>query len=100
MAAVTGIDLSEAYTAFARGRSDDRRITFDTGDASALPYPDGAFDRVASMLVLNLVPDAMAVAAEMVRVTRTGGLLRRLVRRGWTVDGAVIARRPPRVEDR
>jgi len=34
------------------------------------------------------------------RATRTGGLLRRLVRRGWTVQGALVARRPPRVEDR
>ena len=72
VAAATGIDLSEAYTAFARGRTDDNRIAFDTGDAGALPYADGAFDRVAAMLVLNLVPDATAAAAEMVRVARTG----------------------------
>ncbi len=72
VAAATGIDLSEAYTAFARGRTDDGRIAFDTGDAGALPYADGAFDRVAAMLVLNLVPDAAAAAAEMVRVARPG----------------------------
>jgi SAM-dependent methyltransferase len=87
VAAVTGIDLSEAYTAYARGRSDDRRIAFDTGDASALPYPDGAFDRVASMLVLNLVPDATAVAAEMVRVTRTGGTVAAAT---WDMRGGLM----------
>ncbi len=86
-AAVTGIDLSEAYIAFARGRTDDRRITFDTGDAGALPYPDGGFDRVASMLVLNLVPDATATAAEMVRVTRSGGTVAAAT---WDLRGGLL----------
>jgi SAM-dependent methyltransferase len=86
LAAVTGIDLSEAYVAFARGRSDDRRITFDSGDAGALPYPEGAFDRVASMLVLNLVPDATAVADEMVRVARTG---RTVAAATWDLRGGL-----------
>jgi len=87
VAAVTGIDLSESYIAFARGRTDNRRITFDTGDASALPYPDGGFDRGASMLVLNLVPDAMAVAAEMVRVARTGGTVAAAT---WDLRGGLL----------
>jgi SAM-dependent methyltransferase len=87
LAAVTGIDLSEAYVAFARGRSDDRRIAFLTGDAGALPYRDGAFDRVASMLVLNLVPDAMAVAAEMVRVARSGATVAAAT---WDLRGGLL----------
>ncbi len=85
--AVTGIDLSEAYIAFARGCTDDERITFDTGDASALPYPDGAFDRVVSMLVLNFVPDAAAAAAEMVRVTRSGGTVAAAI---WDLRGGLL----------
>ncbi len=85
--AATGIDLSEAYVAFASGRSDDRRIAFDTGDACALPYPDGAFDRVASMLVLNFVPDAAAAAAEMVRVARPGGTVAAAV---WDLRGGLL----------
>jgi SAM-dependent methyltransferase len=84
VAAATGIDLSEAYTAFARARTDDRRVTFDTGDACALPYPDGAFDRVVSMLVLNFVPEAAAAAAEMVRVARPGGTVAAAV---WDLRG-------------
>jgi SAM-dependent methyltransferase len=84
VAAVTGIDLSEAYIAFARGRTDDTRITFDTGDAGALPYPDGAFDRVVSMLVLNFVPDIAAAAAEMVRVARPGGTVAAAI---WDLRG-------------
>ena len=84
VARVTGIDLSEAYIAFARGRGDDQRIAFQTGDACALPYGDGAFDRVMSMLVLNFVPDAPAAAAEMVRVTRPGGVVAAAV---WDLRG-------------
>ena len=90
VAAVTGIDQSEAYIAFARGRTDDRRITFDTGDAGALPYPDGAFDRAASMLVLNLVPDATAATAEMVRVTRIGGTVAAAI---WDLRGGLLSLR-------
>ncbi len=87
VAAATGIDLSEAYTDFARGRSDDARITFDTGDACALPHPDGAFDRVVSMLVLNFVPDAAAAAAEMVRVAKPGGTVAAAV---WDLRGGLL----------
>ncbi len=85
---VTGVDLSEAYIAFARSRTEDGRIAFETADACALPYADGAFDRVVSMLVLNFVPDAPAAAAEMVRVTRPGGTIAAAVwdlRGGFTV---------------
>ncbi len=84
VAAVTGIDLSEPYIAFARSRTEDQRITFETGDACALPYPDGAFDRVLAMLVLNFVPDAPRAVSEMVRVTRPGGITAAAV---WDLPG-------------
>ena len=87
VAAATGIDLSEAYVAFARGRTGDNRVTFDTGDACALPYADGAFDCVMSMLVLNFVPDAAAAAAEMVRVTRPGGTVAAAT---WDLRGGLM----------
>ncbi len=87
VAAATGIDLSEAYVAFARGQTDDKRIAFDTGDAGALPYGDGAFDRVMSMLVLNFVPDAAAAVAEMVRVARPGGTVAAAT---WDLRGGLL----------
>ncbi len=68
VARVTGVDLSEAYIAFARARAEDQRIAFETADACALPYADGAFDRVMSMLVLNFVPDAPADGLYLVAV--------------------------------
>jgi ubiquinone/menaquinone biosynthesis C-methylase UbiE len=48
VAAVTGIDAVEAYVAAARARNTDPRISFDAGDARALPYPDASFERVAN----------------------------------------------------
>lgn len=52
------------------------RLTIDTGDARALPYPDASFDVVASMTAIHNIPDAADRAtaiAEAWRVTRPGG---------------------------
>jgi len=54
---VTGIESSPAYVRYAQEHADGR---FEVGDALALPFPDDAFDRTLSMLVLNFVPDAAA----------------------------------------
>jgi SAM-dependent methyltransferase len=40
-----------------------------------LPFPDGSFDRVAVVDMLEHVPDDTALATELARVTRPGGLL-------------------------
>ena len=72
---VTGVDLTESYIEFARSRTQDSRIRYETGDACALPFADGSFDRTLSLLVLNFIPDAPRAAAEMVRVTRPGGVV-------------------------
>ena len=73
IASATGIDLTNAYVAAARARNTDPRITFDQGDARALPYADGSFDRAFSSLVLHFIPDAAKAVAEMRRVVRPGG---------------------------
>jgi SAM-dependent methyltransferase len=71
---VQGIDPSEAQVAFARTRlAAARDVTLRTGSAMALPFEDGAFDAVASALVIFFVPDAPAAVVEMARVTRPGG---------------------------
>jgi SAM-dependent methyltransferase len=44
-----------------------------TGDATRLPFADGAFDRVIASEVLEHVPDDRAAIAELVRVLRPGG---------------------------
>ncbi|MEX3650400.1 methyltransferase domain-containing protein, partial [Mycolicibacterium porcinum] len=42
-------------------------------DAQKLPFRDGVFDAVVSIAAVQLIPDAEAALAEMVRVLRTGG---------------------------
>lgn len=43
------------------------------GDALALPFADGEFDRVVAAEILEHIPDDLTAIAELVRVTRPGG---------------------------
>ena len=43
------------------------------GDALALPFADGEFDRVVAAEILEHVPDDLTAIRELVRVTRPGG---------------------------
>jgi SAM-dependent methyltransferase len=86
LAAIAAVDVSEAYLAFARARNPDPRIRFEPADARALPFPDAAFDRAYSMLVLLFVPDAARAVAEMCRVVRPGG---RVVAAVWDTFGGM-----------
>ena len=70
---VVGVDPSEALIAFARKNAKAGRARFEVGDAQALKFDDGSFDRTMSLLVLNFVPDHERAVAEMRRVTRRGG---------------------------
>lgn len=45
------------------------------GDAAALPFADGEFDRVVASEVLEHIPDADPAIAELVRVLRPGGTM-------------------------
>ena len=45
------------------------------GDALALPFADGEFDRVVAAEILEHIPDDIEAIAEMVRVLRPGGTL-------------------------
>lgn len=48
-------------------------------DAEALPYPDGHFDLVYSWGVIHHSPDTLKALAEIVRVTRPGGMCKIMV---------------------
>jgi ubiquinone/menaquinone biosynthesis C-methylase UbiE len=74
-ASVVGLDPAPAQIAFATGKPIAAQAQFRTGDAQALPFPDAAFDVVASALVINFIPDRARALAEMARVTRSGGLV-------------------------
>jgi SAM-dependent methyltransferase len=43
------------------------------GDALALPFADGEFDRVVAAEILEHIPDDLTAIRELVRVTRPGG---------------------------
>jgi SAM-dependent methyltransferase len=72
-AAVVGLDASEGFVAYARAHTQDRRATFELGDAQSLPFGDGEFDLAVSGLVLNFVARPEQALAEMKRVLRHGG---------------------------
>jgi SAM-dependent methyltransferase len=70
-----GIDIEEAHLARARVRCADfgSRVRFESGDAMALPYPDASYDFVICRHLLQAVPDAARVLAEIKRVLKPGG---------------------------
>ena len=72
---VHGIDPSEGQLAFARSRLAGAPAQFRQGDATALPWADGAFDAAVMALVLVFVPEPAKGVSEMARVVRPGGLV-------------------------
>ena len=72
---VTGVDPSGAYVRAAQARASDERARFVVGDAQALDLPGNTFDKTLSLLVMNFIPDSAKAMREMVRVTRTGGVV-------------------------
>ena len=87
---IKGIDFSAAYIESARSHNRSPKITFDVGDATALPYGDGSFDRVLSMLVLFFIPDARKAVSEMKRVARSGSTVAATL---WDARGGMIMSR-------
>lgn len=72
---VCAIDPSEAQIAAARQRISAKQVELSIGDAMALPYDDARFDVAVMALVLFFVPDPNKGAAELVRVTKPGGMV-------------------------
>lgn len=70
---IAGVDRAEGFVAAARRNVTDPRASFETADATALPWNSASFDAAVSGLVLNFVPDHKAMASEMARVTKPGG---------------------------
>ena len=85
---VVGIDLASNLIEQARARAakDGLAIQFDEGDAEQLPYPDASFDTVVSMIGAMFGPRPDRVAAELVRVCRSGG---RIIMVNWTPEGCM-----------
>ncbi len=70
---IKGIDRSEGYVEYLRNKVHDPRAEFEVGDAQALPVGSNAYDVAVSGLVLNFVPQAKQMIAEMRRaICETG----------------------------
>jgi SAM-dependent methyltransferase len=69
---VSGIDLSEDAVAAAHARGHD---DVHVARVEELPFEDGTFDVVTCLDVIEHTPDDRATLAELLRVTRPGGLL-------------------------
>jgi SAM-dependent methyltransferase len=72
---VTGVDPSGAYVRDAQARIPGDRVQFLVGDAQALHLPDTSFDATLSLLAINFIPDPVKALREMIRVTRSGGIV-------------------------
>jgi phosphatidylethanolamine/phosphatidyl-N-methylethanolamine N-methyltransferase len=76
---VTGIDFSEEMLAKARAKVAElglsRVAALRQMDARALDFPDAAFDGVAAMHILSVVPEPERVMAEIARVLKPGGMV-------------------------
>ena len=74
-AEVTGLDLSPALLERARDNAGlaEVAVTFQEGDAEALPFPDGSFDGVLSQFGHMFAPRADVATREILRVLRPGG---------------------------
>jgi ubiquinone/menaquinone biosynthesis C-methylase UbiE len=87
---ITGIDFSPAYIDFAKRKNTQPRVSFETGDACAMPYADKSFDRVMALLVLHYVREPKRAIAEMRRVARPGPTVAAAV---WDARGGYVGNR-------
>ena len=85
---VTGCDIATNWLEMARARAtaEGLEITFEEGDAESLPYRDGEFDAVVSLIGAMFAPRPDRVAAELTRVCRPGGLI---AMANWTPSGFI-----------
>lgn len=87
-AKVTGVDIATNLIEQARARAQAEHLDarFEEGDAEMLPYLDGSFDIVVSLIGAMFAPRPELVAAELKRVCRPGG---KIIMGNWTPSGFV-----------
>ncbi len=73
---LTATDFSERMLAKARKNCAGLgNVTFTLADITALPWPDGSFDKAAAGNVIHLLDDPLQALRELNRVCRPGGTL-------------------------
>lgn len=87
-AEVTGCDIATNWLEQARSRaaSEGLNVVFEEGDAEALPFRDGGFDAVVSLVGAMFAPRPEMVAGELKRVCRPGGMI---AMANWTPTGFI-----------
>src|SRR4051812_23321949 len=87
---VIGVDLTPELFEVARRRASEAQVDVQwvEGDAEALPFDDGSFDRVFSTFGHMFAPRHKQAGAELARVCRPGGVIGTTT---WRADGAVGA---------
>jgi len=87
-AKVTGVDNATNLIEQARARAQAENLDarFEEGDAEMLPFADGSFDIVISLIGAMFAPRPELVAAELKRVCRPGG---KIIMGNWTPAGFV-----------
>ena len=69
-----------------RAAAERLTITIQEADAEALPFPDGSFDAVLSVVGVMFAPSQERAAGELLRVCRPGG---KIGLANWTPEGFV-----------
>jgi SAM-dependent methyltransferase len=87
-ARVTGLDFAPGLLEIGRERAADAMVEIDfiEGDAQAMPFEDGTFDRVVSTFGHMFAPDHRRTADEMKRVLRPDGVIAVAC---WMPEGAI-----------
>ena len=85
---VSGVDIAANLIEQARVRAAEAglKISFQVGDAEALPYGHGYFDLVVSMFGVMFTPQPSMAAAELWRVAKPGG---QIALANWTPEGFI-----------
>jgi SAM-dependent methyltransferase len=85
---VTGVDIASNLVERARARAQAEGLgaRFEEADAEMLPFEDGSFDVVASLIGAMFAPRPDLVANELLRVCTPGGTI---AMANWTPQGFV-----------
>jgi ubiquinone/menaquinone biosynthesis C-methylase UbiE len=85
---VTGLDITPKLLAIAAERADAATldIRWIESDMTTMPVPEQSFDRVLSTFGVMLAPDRPAMAAELLRVCRPGGVV---AITNWSADAGM-----------
>jgi len=88
---ITGMDISSEFARHAQRYAEEaglaEAITFETGNAEALPYSDGAFDGSFASRMLLHAADPDLIVHQLARVVRPGG---RVVLMDWDFETVVV----------